>query len=80
LTPRGRERASDLIRRHRLAELLFTDTLDLPEDRIEPNACVFEHVLSPEVTDSICKLLGHPRACPHGQPIPLGACCGAGST
>ena len=30
---------------------------------------------SPEATDRICAFLGHPRACPHGAPIPPGACC-----
>jgi DtxR family Mn-dependent transcriptional regulator len=25
--------------------------------------------------DSICTLLGHPRVCPHGKPIPEGKCC-----
>ena len=25
--------------------------------------------------DSICILLGHPKTCPHGSPIPLGQCC-----
>ena len=49
--------------------------LALPEDDIEKNACSFEHTLSPEVADSICTLLGHPPTCPHGLPIPRGACC-----
>jgi len=25
--------------------------------------------------DSICSLLGHPKVCPHGKPIPPGKCC-----
>jgi DtxR family Mn-dependent transcriptional regulator len=43
----------------------------------EEQACYFEHILSPAVTDSICAFLGHPRLCPHGRPIPRGACCSA---
>jgi DtxR family Mn-dependent transcriptional regulator len=27
------------------------------------------------VVDAICTLLGHPRECPHGYPIPPGECC-----
>jgi DtxR family Mn-dependent transcriptional regulator len=27
------------------------------------------------VEESICTLLGHPRFCPHGKPIPMGECC-----
>jgi putative ABC transport system ATP-binding protein len=77
LTPRGRQRAADIIRRHRLAERLFTDSLAMDsETEIEQQACKFEHILSPEATDKICAFLGHPRTCPHGAPIPPGPCCG----
>src|SRR6266568_396486 len=76
LTSRGRQRAADIIRRHRLAERLFTDSLALEsESEIEQQACKFEHILSPEATDKICTFLGHPRTCPHGAPIPPGPCC-----
>ncbi|HEX6503839.1 MAG TPA: ATP-binding cassette domain-containing protein [Terriglobales bacterium] len=77
LTERGRKKAADIIRRHRLAERLFTDSLALDsETEIEQQACKFEHILSPEATEKICTFLGHPRTCPHGAPIPRGACCG----
>ena len=77
LTPRGRERAGNIIRRHRLAERLFTDSLAMDsETEIEQQACKFEHILSPEATDKICTFLGHPRTCPHGALIPPGPCCG----
>jgi len=77
LTARGRQRAADIIRRHRLAERLFTDSLAMDsETEIEEQACKFEHILSPEATDKICSFLGHPRTCPHGAPIPPGPCCG----
>jgi putative ABC transport system ATP-binding protein len=76
LTHRGRERASSIIRRHRLAERLFTDSLAMDsETEIEQQACKFEHILSPGATDKICHFLGHPRTCPHGAPIPPGPCC-----
>jgi len=58
---RGRERAGSIIRRHRLAERLFTDSLAMDsESEIEQQACKFEHILSPEATDKICTFLGHP--------------------
>jgi putative ABC transport system ATP-binding protein len=76
LTPRGRDRAASIIRRHRLAERLFTDSLAMDsESEIEQQACKFEHILSPEATDKICTFLGHPRTCPHGAAIPPGPCC-----
>jgi putative ABC transport system ATP-binding protein len=78
LTERGKQRAADIIRRHRLAERLFTDSLALEsESEIEQQACKFEHILSPEATDKICTFLGHPKTCPHGAPIPEGSCCRA---
>src|SRR5205085_1521842 len=79
-TERGRQRAADVIRRHRLAERLFTETLHIEDEtEIEQQACKFEHILSPEATDRICAFLGHPRTCPHGSPIPAGECCAARS-
>ena len=75
-TDKGRSKAGDIIRRHRLAERLLVDVLNVRENvAIESDACVFEHFLSPEVTDHICTLLGHPAKCPHGHPIPRGKCC-----
>jgi putative ABC transport system ATP-binding protein len=77
LTPRGYQRAADIIRRHRLAERLFTDSLAMDsETEIEQQACKFEHILSAEATDKICSFLGHPKTCPHGSAIPPGPCCG----
>jgi len=76
LTEEGERRARAVIRRHRLAERLFRDLLDLSERVTESHACEFEHILSAEATDSVCTLLGHPPTCPHGKPIPPGPCCG----
>ncbi|MBK8576209.1 MAG: metal-dependent transcriptional regulator [Elusimicrobia bacterium] len=75
LTPTGEELARDVTRRLRLAERLLTDVLSLDHTAVDPNACVLEHTISPEVTESICTLLGHPGECPHGHAIPPGACC-----
>jgi putative ABC transport system ATP-binding protein len=75
-TEKGRKRAEDVIRRHRLAERLFTETFHVHDEKeVAEQACKFEHILSPEATDSICSFLGHPRTCPHGSPIPAGECC-----
>jgi ABC-type lipoprotein export system ATPase subunit len=75
-TEKGRKRAEDVIRRHRLAERLFTQTFQVHDEKeIAEEACKFEHILSPEATERICSFLGHPRTCPHGSPIPAGECC-----
>lgn len=75
LTQKGEGRAQDLTRRHRLAERLFHDVLDVSMKESEETACEIEHFLSPSVTDSVCSFLGHPPTCPHGKPIPRGDCC-----
>jgi DtxR family Mn-dependent transcriptional regulator len=75
-TPEGKMLARQIIRRHRLAERLITDVLILKDmEKIEESACDLEHVMSPELTDRICTLLGHPSTCPHGKRIPAGICC-----
>jgi DtxR family Mn-dependent transcriptional regulator len=73
LLPKGEKRARELVRRHRLSLRLFYDLFAL--DGAEAEACKFEHILSPEVTDSVCTLLGHPPSSPDGKPIPRGECC-----
>lgn len=76
LTGKGEKLAKGLIRRHRLAERLFTDVFDLPGDTVCEDACKMEHILSEELTESVCTFLGHPPTCPHGKAIPRGECCG----
>jgi DtxR family Mn-dependent transcriptional regulator len=74
--PKGEREFLSLIRRHRLAERLMHDVLDFrDEDGSEGVVCKMEHIITEEVTDSICTLLGHPTTCPHGRPIPRGRCC-----
>ena len=75
LTASGRAEAAVLARRHRLAERLLHDVLRVADAATESTACEFEHFLEVEVLESICTLLGHPRVCPHGKPIPTGECC-----
>lgn len=75
-TPSGEVRAANVVRRQRLAERLLIDVLELGRGEMDSSACEFEHILSKEVEESICTLLGHPRECPHGLPIPAGDCCG----
>ncbi len=75
LLPKGDVAAEQIVRRHRLAERLFADLLNVPMHETEKIACELEHILSPEVTDTVCTFLGHPPRCPHGRKIPRGECC-----
>lgn len=73
--PPGDELASQVIRRHRLAEVLLGQVLEVGERATESTACRFEHMLDQDVTDRVCTFLGHPPVCPHGKRIPKGRCC-----
>ena len=75
LTSKGRPEARSVVRRHRLAERLLTDVLGTSDTLIHEKACKFEHLLDRGLDESICSLLGHPKVCPHGKPIPPGRCC-----
>jgi putative ABC transport system ATP-binding protein len=75
LTDVGSRRARDVVRRHRLAERLFTDTFAIEDAEAQVQACRFEHIITPELDQRICSFLGHPKTCPHGNPIPPGSCC-----
>ena len=75
LTEFGARRARDVVRRHRLAERLFTDTFAIEDAEAHQQACRFEHIITPELDQRICSFLGHPKTCPHGNPIPPGPCC-----
>ncbi len=79
LTAAGEAEGESIVRRERLAERLLTDVLDLGEAQVREEACRFEHVLRRGIDDEICTLLGHPKVCPHGSPIPPGECCRAGA-
>ncbi len=75
LRKEGRPEAEMTVRRHRLAERLMMDILDIQGEQGNDQACEFEHLLHEGVDTKICTLLNHPTTCPHGKPIPPGVCC-----
>jgi len=70
LTPTGRDYASSIMRRHRLAERLLTDMLHVPWSQVHEEAGRLEHAISPWLEKHLVGLLGDPATCPHGNPIP----------
>lgn len=75
LLDKGKLEARAALRRHRLAERLMADILDVKKQVINEASCKFEHLLHEGLEDSVCTTLGHPKVCPHGKPIPPGKCC-----
>ncbi len=75
LKEKGKKGGETIIRRHRLAERLLVDVLDVKKGLTHEMGCKFEHLLHEGIDENVCTLLGHPRICPHGKPIPPGRCC-----
>lgn len=75
LLEKGKSHAIACVRRHRLAERLLVDVLDIRKKIMDEVSCKFEHLLHEGLEDNVCTLLGHPKVCPHGKPIPAGRCC-----
>jgi DtxR family Mn-dependent transcriptional regulator len=69
LTPKGESLSISLLRKHRLVERMLVDFLELPWDDVHDLACKLEHYISEDVADRISKALGHPKTCPHGNPV-----------
>ena len=70
LTPRGRELAEAVVRRHRLAERMLTELLGVEWHRAHAEAHRLEHAISPYVEAKLASALGYPKTNPFGQPIP----------
>ena len=75
LLDKGKTESQAALRRHRLAERLMVDVLDLKTHIVNEASCKFEHLLHEGLEDNVCTILGHPKVCPHGKPIPAGRCC-----
>jgi DtxR family Mn-dependent transcriptional regulator len=70
LTPLGRKRATEVMRKHRLAERLLADVIHLDWEYVHDEACRWEHVMSERVERRLFEMLGHPEESPYGNPIP----------
>ena len=70
LTASGLQKASSLIRKHRLWEVFLVEHLDYSWDEVHDDAEVLEHVTSEHLADHLENYLNHPEHCPHGGSIP----------
>lgn len=70
LKVKGKERAYQLIRAHRLWETYLANQVGLAETQIHEDAEQIEHFLTDELIDEVDRELGYPKVDPHGSPIP----------
>lgn len=70
LTPRGHQRAMQLIRGHRLWEAYLEKHFELPVDHLHLPAERVEHYLTPQLREKLAEDLTAPDTDPHGREIP----------
>lgn len=70
LTDAGLAVATEVVRKHRLAERLLVDVIGLDWKLAHDEACRWEHVMSDAVEERLFQLLGSVDCDPYGNPIP----------
>lgn len=70
LSEDGRQLATRVMRKHRLAERLLVDVIGLEWEFVHDEACRWEHVMSDRVELKIVELLDEHHESPYGTPIP----------
>ncbi len=70
LTNEGLSEALSLLRSYRLWEVFLKSHLGYGDDEAGEDAEMLEHATSAKLAQRLDRLLGHPRICPHGEPIP----------
>lgn len=70
LTNDGQSLATQVVRRHRIAERFLTDVLGLSWTQAHHEAGRWEHIISGDVETAMVRILDDPTTCPHGNPIP----------
>src|ERR1051326_5795574 len=67
LSETGVARARRIVRRHRLAEVLFHEALGTERGEAEGGGGEVEHLFAEAVVAGVCTFLGPPPVCPHGK-------------
>lgn len=70
LTEEGRDHATAVMRKHRLAERLLVDVIGLPWESVHDEACRWEHVMGDEVEKRLLAVLDDHNTSPFGNPVP----------
>lgn len=73
LTPSGLQRATEVVRNHRLWELYLTHAAQIAPDHVHEDAEEIEHVLGEDVVRELERRLQYADTDPHGRHIPSSA-------
>ncbi|HEY7197672.1 MAG TPA: metal-dependent transcriptional regulator [Gaiellaceae bacterium] len=69
LTPLGRERSEQVVRKHRIIERLLTDFMGYTAAEAHEQADLLGATFTDDMVERIAKQLGDPDRCPHGWPV-----------
>lgn len=70
LSPKGRKKAMEIIRKHRLWEVFLVEKLNFSWDEVHDVAEQLEHIRSEKLIRELDRFLEFPKRDPHGDPIP----------
>lgn len=70
LTDKGKKKALQIVRRHRLWEVFLVDKLSYKWNEVHDLAEQLEHIDSDDLVKRLEVFLGYPSVDPHGDPIP----------
>ena len=70
LTDKGKKKALQIIRKHRLWEVFLVDKLKYKWNEVHDLAEQLEHIVSDDLVKRLEAFLGFPSVDPHGDPIP----------
>jgi DtxR family transcriptional regulator, Mn-dependent transcriptional regulator len=69
LTPKGREEAERVVRKHRIIERLLTDFMGYTAAESHVHADELGDTFTDDMIERIAEKLGNPDRCPHGWPV-----------
>lgn len=70
ITEKGKQRAAEIIRKHRLSEMFLMQIMEFGWEEVHEIAEELEHIKTNQFFDRMDELLGFPTTDPHGSPIP----------
>ncbi|EDM45109.1 Mn-dependent transcriptional regulator [unidentified eubacterium SCB49] len=70
ITEKGKQRAAEIIRKHRLSEMFLMQIMKFGWEEVHEIAEELEHIKTDQFFDRMDELMGFPKTDPHGSPIP----------
>ncbi len=70
LSDEGLNKASRVVRLHRLWEIYLTKKMNFEPDHVHGNAETIEHIITPEIELELLKELDYPNKDPHNKKLP----------